>query len=97
MIEEWLRSLDESGHAGAFVTDFSKGFGCLNHNLLIAKLNGYREDKGSLGFLSSYIKNEKQRVKVNTSNSRFSGKCLVHHKDPFWDLIYSIYTYDDNT
>ena len=97
MIEKWLSSLDEGGHAGAFLTDFSKAFDCLNHDLLIAKLNGYGEDKGVLRFLSSYIKNQKQRLKVNASYSQYSGKFLVLHKDRFWDLICSIYPYDDNT
>ena len=41
MIEKWKESVDNGGVFGALVTDISKSFDCLNHELLIAKLDAY--------------------------------------------------------
>ena len=47
----------------------SKAFDCLNHDLLIAKLEAYGFDKSALLFIKDYLKNRKQRTKVNGSYS----------------------------
>ena len=54
MVEKWRKTLDEGGKAGAVLTDLSKAFDCIDHNLLIAKLNGYGFEKRSLEFIHSY-------------------------------------------
>ena len=41
MIEMWRKALDENKVAGAILTDLSKAFDCLSHDLLIAKLEAY--------------------------------------------------------
>ena len=41
LLEKWMRSIDRGKVFGALLTDLSKGFDCLNHDLLIAKLNAY--------------------------------------------------------
>ena len=56
-------------YAGAVLTDFSKAFDCLNHNLLIAKLNAYCFDNNAIKFIYDYLKERKQRTKVNNSYS----------------------------
>ena len=38
MVEKWRQWLDNGGVSGALLTDLSKGFGCILHDLLIAKL-----------------------------------------------------------
>ena len=35
MIEKWCKFLDKGGHAGALLTDLSKPFECIDHELLI--------------------------------------------------------------
>ena len=65
MVEKWHKTLDEGGETGAVLTDLSKAFDCIDHNLLIAKLNAYRFEKRSLEFIHSYLTKRKQRTKVD--------------------------------
>ena len=72
LIEKWKKSVDNGGAFGALLTDLSKAFDCLPHELLIAKLDAYGFDKSSLKLIHSYLSNRKQRVKVNDRYSSWS-------------------------
>ena len=54
MIEKWRRWFDGGAQAGALLTDLSKTFDCIDHELLIEKLYAYGFDKNSLYFINSY-------------------------------------------
>ena len=69
MIELWRKALDENKVAGGILTDLSKAFDCLSHELLIAKLEAYGFEKSALKFIYDYLKGRKQRTKVNDSYS----------------------------
>ena len=57
----------KKGYTGAILRDLSKAFDCLNHELLLAKLNAYGFDLAALQFTCSYLKERKQRTKVGSS------------------------------
>ena len=65
MIEMWRKALEEKNVAGVILTDLSKAFGCLSHDLLIAKLAAYGFEKSALKYIYDYLKNRQQRTKVN--------------------------------
>ena len=71
MIEKLRKSLDSGGASAALLTDLSKAFDCLPHDLLIAKLHAYGIKKGSLNLLFSYLKIRKQRVRLNNTYSEW--------------------------
>ena len=72
LIEKWKKSVDNGGAFGALLTDLSKAFDCLPHELLIAKLDAYGFDKISAKLIHSYLSNRKQRVKINNKYSSWS-------------------------
>ena len=72
LIEKWKKSLDDGGAFGTLLTDLSKAFDWLSHELLIAKLKAYSFDKRSLTLIFNYLSNRKQRVKINDSFSSWS-------------------------
>ena len=71
MIEKWRKYLDTGGWGNALLTDLSKAFDFVDHQLLIAKLNAHSADTNSLCFLVSYLDKRKQRTKVNGSYNNF--------------------------
>ena len=54
-IELWKKSVDQNGAFGALLTDLSKAFDCVNHDLLVAKLYAYGVDFPSLKLIFSYL------------------------------------------
>ena len=73
LIERMKRSLDKQGYAAAILTDLSKAFDCINHDLLIAKLGAYGFSHSSLTVIQSYLYGRKQRTKVNNSYSSWTS------------------------
>ncbi|NRA91023.1 MAG: hypothetical protein HRU43_07880, partial [Simkaniaceae bacterium] len=71
MIEKWRKSLDKTGKCGVLLTDLSKAFDCLMHDLLIAKLQAYGFDYLSLKLILCYLTGRKQRVRVDASISKW--------------------------
>ena len=69
MLEKWKRSIDRGKVFGALLTDLSKVFDYVNHNLLIAKLNAYGFSVPALRLIHDYLSNRKQRTNINNSYS----------------------------
>ena len=66
LIEKWKKSVDNGSSFRALLTDLSKAFAFLPHELLIVKLDAYGFDKSSLKLIHSYLSNRKQRLKINS-------------------------------
>ena len=69
MIEKWVKIVDNKGVFGALLTDLSKAFDCIPHDLIIAKLAAYGFHIDALKLIHDYLSNRKQRVKVSDTYS----------------------------
>ena len=63
------KSIDKGGKCGTLLTDLSKAFDCLLHDLLIAKLHAYGFEIDSLRLVYSYLVGRKQQVKIDNEYS----------------------------
>ena len=61
------KSLDKGKSGVAIFMGLSKAFDMLNHDLLIAKLEGYGFSKNSLNYIQSNLRNRFQRKNVNNN------------------------------
>ena len=91
MLEKWKNAVDKGKIFGALLTDLSKAFDSLSHDLLIAKLNAYGFSLPALKLVHSYLSNRKQRTKINNAHSSWEEIIfLEYHRDLFLGRYYSI-------
>ena len=69
MLEKFKESRDKGEEFGAFFTDLSKAFDCIDHNLLITKLSWYGVTPISLKLIFSCLSNQKHGFRINNSYS----------------------------
>ena len=69
LLEKWCYNVDQGRMFGALLTDLSKAFDCLPHDIIIAKLNAYGSDMKALNFIYDYLRNRKQRTNIDNANS----------------------------
>lgn len=72
MIEKWRKALDNGKVAGALLSDLSKAFDCVDHELIIAKLHAFGCTHHSLKLILSYLRNRYQRVRLNSTFSSWA-------------------------
>ena len=69
MLKKWKRAVDNGKVFGILLTDLSKAFDCLSHELLLAKLHTYGFSISALRLIYSYLANRIKRTKINSSYS----------------------------
>ena len=75
------------------LTDLSKAFDCLNHELLIAKLYAYGFDQSSLEVILSYLSRRKHRTKINNILNEWA-EIFVGQGSILGPLLFNIYIND---
>ena len=94
MLEKWKKNLDKPGKCSALFVDLSKAFYCLQHYLLLAKVNAYRLDYKSLKLISSFVSSRKYRTKINSSFSKWEHLLIgVPQESIFSLLLFNIYVW----
>ena len=87
--------LDNNEVAGAVLTDLSKAFDCLPHDLLLCKFYNYGVDTHSCKLIASYFKDRYHRVKLVGHKSEWllpkKGAPQGSHFGPF---AYNVHTND---
>ena len=69
VLEKWKGTLDKDKVFEALLTDLSETFDCLNHEVLIAKLNAYGLTLPALKLVHDYLSDRKQKTRANNSYS----------------------------
>lgn len=69
MFKGILKSLDETQHTFGLFCDLSKAFDCVNHDILLIKLDHYGIRGKELGILKSYLGNRSQVCEVSGAKS----------------------------
>ncbi len=69
LIDSWKCALDENKFVGTVLMDLSKAFDCIPHSLLITKMHAYGLSNNACEFMSSYVSDRYQRVKISNNKS----------------------------
>ena len=89
--EKWKIAVDKGKCFEALLTDLSKAFDCLSHELLIAELDAYGFDLTALKLIKSFLSNRKRGPKLMRRIAHEKKFCLEYHTDLFSVLCYLIF------
>ena len=69
MLEKWESAVDKGKCFGTLLTDLSKAFDCISHELVLEKIHAYSFRLRALRLIHSNLTNRKQRTRVNDDYS----------------------------
>ena len=84
MLETWKSAIENKKSFEALLSDLSKAFDFLSHDLLIAKLDAYGLSISALRFVHSYLKNRMQRTIINSKYSSWEENLFGV---PQWSIL----------
>ena len=88
LLEKWKAAVDKGKAFGNLLTNMSKAFDCLNHELLCAKLNVYGFTLPALKLVHDYLSDRKQRTRVNNlSSTWFEILCWSTSRFYTWFIV----------
>ena len=93
-LEDWRNKLDNNV-LGAVLTDLSKAFDCIPHDLLVVKLDAYGFNRDTVAYIYSYLKNRKQCVGIN-GNQIYFGDIIsgVPQRSMLCPISYNLFLND---
>ena len=95
LLEKWKTAVDKDKVFEALLTDLSKAFDCLNHELLIGKLNAHGSTLPALKLFHDYLSERKQRTRVNNLYSTwFEIPFGVHQGSILGPSLFNIFLVD---
>ena len=86
-LQKWQNKFDSGSFVGTILMYLSKAYDCLRHDLLIAKLEAYGLDNGSLNLHLDYLTFRKQRSKVGFAYNKWSK---IRHRIPQESILGAI-------